>query len=93
MDEKSLSFLTIKHYFIKVRQSRTDRTQAERSRRSVDFTSPEIFDDMVINDRRVKVREIARLWASPINGYITYFIPTFGHEKAIPNIGTAVAYN
>uniref|UniRef100_T1HWX8 Uncharacterized protein n=1 Tax=Rhodnius prolixus TaxID=13249 RepID=T1HWX8_RHOPR len=60
-------------------------SDAERSGRPVEVTTPEIIDkihDMVMDDRRVKVREIA----SAVG------ISTFGNDKAIRKMGAAIAH-
>ena len=57
--------------------STSDAERSERSGRPVEATTQEIIDkihDMVIDDRRVKVREIVVLWASRVNGFIIFCI-------------------
>uniref|UniRef100_T1I491 Uncharacterized protein n=1 Tax=Rhodnius prolixus TaxID=13249 RepID=T1I491_RHOPR len=64
---------------------------AERSGRPVEVTTPEIIDkihDMEMDDRRVKVREIA----SAVGISNEYFASTFGHDKAIRKMGAAIAH-
>jgi ribosomal protein L20 len=52
-------------------------SNAERSGRPDEATTPEIVDkihNMVMDDRRLKVREIASVWVSRVNGYIIFYI-------------------
>jgi transposase len=84
--ESAPSIRTVYKWFNNFRCSHMSTSDAERSGRPVEATTPEIVDkihDMVMDDRRVKVRvKLLVLWASRVNGYII-FTSTFEHEKAI----------
>ena len=64
---------------------------APRSRRPIEAATPEIIDkvhDIVLTDRRVKVRELVEAtWHSDFN-----FARTIGYEKAIDKIGATFAH-
>lgn len=90
----ALSIRTVYKCFQRFQSGYMNTSDADRSRYPVEAITPEIIEeirDMILNDRRMKMREIASAAGISIE-QVQYFASTFGHEKVIRKISVAIAY-
>lgn len=83
----------IHKWFTDFRCGRTATNDARRPGRPIEVTSEDIVNkihDIVLADRRVKIRELADAVHISTERVFLYFTRYFGHEKAFCKMGAAL---
>lgn len=66
------------------------QSDAERSGRTKEVVSPDKIHEIILDDRRMKVREMAKAVGISTGVGTLHFTWIFGHEKAIRAMGAAI---
>ena len=94
--ESTPSHGMVHKWFIEFRCGRISTSDAERLGRPKEVTSQGMIDkihDIVLNDRRLKVREISETVNISV-GRVWYILhECFGHEEAVCKMGAAFAHS
>src|SRR6476619_744441 len=84
--DHALSMTTIRYWFNEFKRGRTSVFDEERPGRPIEVTTEDMVNkihDVVLADRRVKIREIADIVSISIERIQKYSTRKIGHEKAI----------